>query len=226
MNIFKGLLIKDFLQLKSYKKNFFLSIFIYATLIFMNSDQADMGLVGSIMIMFLFSIYAMSTFNYDEKSKADRYILTFPLTKKEVVLSKYLIGIISLLLGALIGMILGIGIMYISTKTLPDLESILSGLLGGAIALSFMQAIQIPSIYKYGAEKGRLQIYIIMLIIALIPTGIYWLSTKIDLNINVNFVDFFNKAEPFLPFVALALIVLNYFISYKVSYKIYSKKEV
>lgn len=108
MEKIKGLLIKDLLQLKSYKKNFILSIIIYGLLILFNAKDTDMIYIGSAMIMFLFSTYAMATFNYDEKSKSDRYILTLPITKKEVILSKYILAIISLLIGSIIGLILSI----------------------------------------------------------------------------------------------------------------------
>ena len=45
------------------------------------------------MLTLGFGMFSMSSFNYDELNKADRYILTFSLTKKQVVVSKYILVI-------------------------------------------------------------------------------------------------------------------------------------
>lgn len=219
MEKIKGLLIKDLLQLKSYKKNFILSIIIYSLLILFNAKDTDMIFIGSSMIMFLFSTYAMATFNYDEKSKSDRYILTLPITKKEVILSKYILAIISLLIGSVIGIFLSISLSYISIKKLPDLNILFSSVLGTLVALSFMQSVQIPCIYKYGAEKGRLQIYIIMMIIVLFIGAGYMFIPQMDLS-------FLDKMNILIPAIIVLIIIINYLVSYKVATKIYSKKEV
>lgn len=219
MNKIKGLIIKDLLELKSYKKNFLLSIVIYALLIITNSKSEDMSSIGAVMVMFLFSVYSLATFNYDEKTKADRYILTLPLTKKEIILSKYILCILSVILGSIVGLLLGVSIPYLTTKVLPDIEETLSFILGGFLAMSFMQSIQIPCIYKYGAEKGRTQIYLIMMFIALIIGILYYLVPNINLT-------FLNKYSYIIPIIIIILIILNYLISYKISLNIYSKKDV
>ncbi|HHW69075.1 MAG TPA: ABC-2 transporter permease [Tenericutes bacterium] len=219
MNSIKGLLIKDLLQLKSYKKNFILSTLIYLVLIILESKNSNIGNTGPIMIMFLFSIYAMATFNYDEKSKSDRYILTLPLTRREIILSKYVFCISSVLIGAFFGTIIGILIPYLINNIKPNFDSISSTLLGGMVALSFIQSIQIPYIYKYGAEKGRLQIYLVMMVIVIALTLIYMLVPEIDLS----FLDIYSHL---IPIIGIILILLNYFVSFKISCKIYNKKEV
>lgn len=37
----------------------------------------------TVMLILGFGMFGMATFNYDEQSKADGYILTFPVTKKK-----------------------------------------------------------------------------------------------------------------------------------------------
>ena len=61
-----------------------------------------------------FSSYklAISSFNYDATSKTDKYILTFPTTKKEVVASKYLLAIMATFLGMLISIIINVAVSY------------------------------------------------------------------------------------------------------------------
>lgn len=218
MNKIKGLVIKDLLQLKTYKKNYIYSIIIYAIIIGTNMKNFGSTFIGASMIMFLFSVYAMATFNYDEKSKSDRYILTLPVTKKDVIIAKYFLSILSLFVGLLIGIILNIVLFKLILNTMPDFNTAFVTILGSVFALSIMQSIQIPCIYKYGAEKGRLQIYIIMMFIVLLLVLFQSIS-------NFDF-SFLSKIDKFIPYIIIILTILNYYVSYKISYKIYSKKEV
>ena len=87
MNNIKGLLVKDILQLKSYKKTL-----IFFIIIFILTSISNDGRIGSALIIMLtlgFGMFSIASFSYDETNKADKFILTLPLTKKEVVLSKY-----------------------------------------------------------------------------------------------------------------------------------------
>lgn len=213
----KGLLLKDLCELKSYKKSFIITMLLYSVIILTNDEE--MVFLGATMIMFLFSIYAMATFNYDENSKSDRYVLTLPLTRKEVILSKYVLAILSLVIGAIIGTLLSVILSYIKINELPYFDNLFSTLLGGFVVLSFMQSIQIPCIYKCGAEKGRSQIYIFMMILFAILGFGYMLFPNIDLS-------FLDKLDAFVPIILISLIIINYVISYKISCKIYMKKSV
>lgn len=56
----------------------------------------------AVMLTLGFGMFGMATFNYDEQSKTDRYLLTFPLTKKEILLSKYILVILSTVIGAIV----------------------------------------------------------------------------------------------------------------------------
>lgn len=219
MKQIKGLLLKDILELKTYKKNFFISLIIYSLIILTNVNSDGGASIGTLMIMFLFSVYATATFNYDERSNSDRYILTLNVSRKNVVISKYILCISSILIGALIGIVLSSIIFYISLSKLPDFIELFSTLIGGLVALSFMQSIQIPCIYKYGAEKGRLQIYIVMMIITVL------LVIIINFTSNAN-LDFLNNISYLIPIIGLFLVIINYYISYLISCKIYLKKEI
>lgn len=219
MNKIKGLIIKDLLQLKAYKKNFILSLAIYVALIYFNRDSQDIAFIGISMITFLFSLYAISTFNYDEKTNTDKFILTMPLSRNTTVLSKYIFLIISIIVGIILGTIICYIMSVLNIINLIAVKDIVIYFMGLIFALSLMQCIQVPCIYKYGAEKGRMQIYIIMMIIFVLIGGIYYLFPKIDLG-------FMNKLENIIPFILMAIIILNYYLSYKISCKIYNKKDI
>lgn len=219
MNKIKGLIIKDLLQLKAYKKNFILSLAIYVALIYFNRDSQDIAFIGISMITFLFSLYAISTFNYDEKANTDKFILTMPLSRNTIVLSKYIFLIISIIVGIILGILICYIMSLLNIINLIAAKDIVIYFMGLIFALSLMQCIQLPCIYKYGAEKGRMQIYIIMMIIFVLIGAIYYLFPKIDLG-------FMNKLENIIPFILMVIIILNYYLSYKISCKIYNKKDI
>lgn len=219
MNKIKGLIIKDLLQLKAYKKNFILSLAIYVALIYFNRDSQDIAFIGISMITFLFSLYAISTFNYDEKANTDKFILTMPLSRNTIVLSKYIFLIISIIVGIILGTLICCIMSLLNIINLIAAKDIVIYFMGLIFALSLMQCIQLPCIYKYGAEKGRMQIYIIMMIIFVLIGAIYYLFPKIDLG-------FMNKLENIIPFILMVIIILNYYLSYKISCKIYNKKDI
>lgn len=222
MNIIKGLIIKDILQLKSYKKT--LIIFIIIFTLTSISGENGIGNVLTIMMTLGFGMFSIASFNYDELNKSDRYILTLPLTKKEVVLSKYILIISSTVIGSVIGMILSYILTFVTNKQIPNIEEVISVGLGGILGIGIIEGIQIPCIYKWGAEKGRIQMLIVTALIALLTGGIIFIGEKANIQFSINNVlDRFNN---FGTVIFVGITVMIYYISYRVAYNIYAKKEM
>ena len=89
MNRIKGLIIKDLLQLKTYRKTLILFIFVFVVSGMQQETMDSAMSMITIMLILVFGMVGIGTFSYDEMAKADRYILTLPLTRKEVVRAKY-----------------------------------------------------------------------------------------------------------------------------------------
>lgn len=221
MNTIKGLILKDLLQLRNYKKTLFVFIIIF---VLTSITQEGMDSMLVVMLTLGFGMFSIATFSYDELAKADRYILTMPLTKKEVVLSKYILVICSTIIGAIIGTIISLVINIGMNKEIPEVMESIAISLGAIFGLGLVQSIQIPCIYKWGAEKGRIQLFIVGMMMLLVGFGIIFIGEKVNIEFTIN--DFFNKIIYFIPVILLILTIIIYFISYKVSYKIYSKKEM
>ena len=208
MRAIKGLIIKDLLQLKSYKRTLivFMAIFILTSI-----SQENTRNVLTVMITLGFGMFSIATFSYDEMAKSDKYILTFPLTKKEVILSKYILVIGATIIGAIIGVI-------------ANIEELIVIAIGSVFGIGIVEAIQIPCIYKYGTEKGRIQIFIAIAIIAFLLGGIIWIGEKWGINLlENNMITFISNIIPII--LSLATVII-YYISYKVAYRIYQKKEI
>jgi len=224
MEKIKGLMIKDLLQLKSYKKTLLIFMAVFILIAMTNEDISSFTQIIIVMITLVFGMVGIATFSYDQMSKADRYILTLPISKKEIVKSKYIFTICSSLVGAVLGLTISLIITVVIKNQNINIEDMISTALGGILGIGIVEAIQIPCIYKWGAEKGRIQIYIIALVIALIGGAIVYIGEKMNINLPINnILDILNR---FLPFVLLFVITIVYYISYRVSYKIYLKKEV
>ena len=218
MNVIKGLITKDILQLKTYKRT--LIIFIVIFTLTSISGEGGIGKMLAIMLTLGFGMFSMASFNYDEFNKADRYILTLPLTKKQVVLSKYILVICSTIIGSIIGITLGVILTFAINKQVPNIEEIISVGLGGLLGIGIIEAIQIPCVYKWGAEKGRIQMVILTALLGVI----IFVGAKANIQLPAN--NILNIVNTFLPLIFIGLIIIIYYISYKVAYKIYDKKEI
>lgn len=220
----KGLIVKDLLQLKSYLKTLIVFMFIFVCV---SLEPKNTSVDGILIIMMTLGLgmFGMATFSYDEMAKANKYILTFPLTKKEVVLSKYVLQFLLTITGATLGIILSIIISLVLGKDIPNFIDLISIALGGMLGIGLVESIQIPCIYKMGAEKGRIYMFIATVVIAFAAGAIIMLGEKVIniFSINLDFMN--NMLETFFPLVLFILVLLEYFVSYKISYKIYSKKE-
>lgn len=186
MNHIKGLIIKDLLQLKSYKRTLIMFILIFTVTSIVQENSSGIGSMIVVMMTLGLGMFSMATFNYDEMAKADRYILTLPLTKKEIVLSKYILVSISTIIGSIIGILLSLVIGFIMNKQFPNILDIIYLGLGGILGVGFVEAIQIPCVYKFGAEKGRIQIFIVIALIAFLIGGIFFIGEKVNINWQIN----------------------------------------
>ena len=221
----KGLLKKDLYNLASYKTSLIIVV-LFCGIALIGTDAIYWG---SIIIGMIVGMISLSTFSYDEMAKSNRYILTLSVTRKEIVLEKYILAIGATILGSLLGFILTLLIGNIMNYVRPDrvidisIETLLATTIGGFFGVSFIQAIQIPSIFKWGAEKGRIQMFIVLLFLVLIGTGVGFLINESGFTIDITKLECVLKNFGLAFLIILSLIM--YFISYKISYKIYKNKE-
>ena len=221
----KGLLKKDLYNLASYKTTLII-IVIFCGMAIIGTDAIYWG---SVVIGIIVGMISLSTFSYDEMAKSNRYILTLPVTRKEIVLEKYILAIGATVLGSLLGFVLTLLIGNIMNYVRPDnvidinIDTLLATTIGGLFGVSLIEAIQIPSIFKWGAEKGRIQMFIVLFVLALIGAGVGFLIKESGLSVDIEKLE--SVLKNFGLFLLILLSFIIYFISYKISYKIYKNKE-
>ena len=221
----KGLLKKDLYNLSTYKASLIIVI-LFCGIAIIGTEAVTFG---PMIICSIIGMISLSTFSYDEISKSNKYILTLPTSRKEIVKEKFILAIGSTTLGGILGLLLTIIVINVMNYLRPeniiniDYESLIITTIGGMWGTALIQSIQIPSIYKWGAEKGRIQMFILLFVLIVIVLGIAFLLMKANFNINVEMIEsFMNKYG----LILLAfLMIIMYYISYRISYKIYKNKE-
>ena len=157
----KGLILKDLYNLRKYGKTVFLISAFYILLTFM-MDSSDM-FAG--MVVLMFAITSITSFTYDNQSGWDVYVQTLPVSKKDVVLSKYLLSFLLALLGGLLAVLMG-WINGLVKNVGNFMETLLVAYALLAVGLLFI-SILLPLVFKFGAERSR----VIIIAIVAIPTA-------------------------------------------------------
>ena len=224
MNKIKGLLLKDLLIFKNFKKNIIISTLVYVSIIFMSSTEYNMLFYGTAFFLFVFGLNSISTFSYDEIDQTDKYLLSLTVSRKDIVLSKYIFAFLNSFIVTIFGFLISSLSSIITTGTLVDLENCIRNIILMFTGVSFFVCADIPCIYKWGVEKGRMQAVIVPVFMILI------------FGIIGAFIVFFNPflaskrmINIYLIFSNLICIVANiifYFISYKISLRIFNKKDL
>lgn len=203
-----GLLIKDLLNIRKELKIYALFIAVYVAITFVSQDTNILMAVIAMMCVMM----PLTAIAYDEKANWDKYSLTMPISRKEIVLSKYILGVGLATMGLIITSIISIfdnGIMTDFIE-LPIVYWCLS-----IVLLSII----LPIIIKFGAEKGRF----IMMAVIFLPTFIIVLLSKvIPMDSITRTIDsLFNYAT----IIAILSIAISLTISISISFKIYNNKE-
>ncbi|HWP50196.1 MAG TPA: ABC-2 transporter permease [Clostridia bacterium] len=206
----KGLLLKDILTLKSYARTISILVVVYLVAgITWDNVYFCAGMSGILCAMMV-----ISSFSYDNYAKWDKYGTSLPVTRSDMVGAKYLLALIMTGVGVVITCLLYAVFMLVSKGDFSELLPIIFGTTGAAL---FLVMVLLPCIYKFGAEKARMAMVIIGVLITLILSLLAWLLPE-DMNIT---------AVKVLLFAALPIMeALGFYISYKLSCRIYQGKEL
>lgn len=215
-----GLLKKEVLVLKSGWKGYALIAVIFAAVSFMGNPTY----LSSMMVLFSM-ILPMSSFSADEVARWDTFAAALPGGRQAVVKAKYQCLLVILGLAAGLNVLVDL-LLYICGRaggySLWELLGI--ALVSVAVGL-LVNSIFYPLMFKYGAQKGRIALAVVVgIVTAAAVMGMMLFSfgdsTVMDLL----------EAVPMLPpIVTVALVaaalVLALILSYRISQHIYGKKE-
>lgn len=120
-------------------------------------SMSSLGNTYAIMLAF---VMPMSTISYDERCKWDRYAAMLPYKPEQIVWGKYLLCYIFTLLGAAI-ILLGAAaqVLYGVGADIKETLEMLAVLIMMTVSIT---AIGLPVLYRFGSEKGRLALIVVM----------------------------------------------------------------
>lgn len=158
----KGLIIKEFLGLRRYFRILAVLMVLYIFMSFGMTSVSIFASVNAILIM----ICSLSSFSYDSYNHWNEFAMSLPLSRADLVKSKYLFILLLCAFGTAVTLILSLIVGLIIH--LPMQEIFIATLYSALTAL-FLGALTTPFIYKFGVEKARY----ILIIIVMIPTLVF-----------------------------------------------------
>ena len=205
----KGLIIKDLLNLRKSLKTMLVSLLFFGFYSFaMKSPEYLLGIAT-----FMLSIMAITSIAYDEASEWETFALATPLSRKQLVLSKYALAGLLILIGVLSSGLISLFII------IPNKISVWQLAIGAyivAFIASLFIAILLPFVYKFGVEKAR----IVSITVFAIPAMLVFFLSKLNVPMpNANQLLTLAKFSPIF-------LILAFFISIKLSINFLAKKDI
>lgn len=206
-----GFIKKDLFMIKNNVKSLLIAIVIY--LLFIFSNEMD----GSFILPFMVFMLFISTFSYDDYNKWNAFAVTLPRGRDSIVKGKYVTVTFLTFIATLLGNFCSI--LVLSLKNTLVLEQVLFSGVSYLATIFIIASIICPFLFKYGSEKGRIVLFIMIFGIFSI-IGI--LKQRMDIVISNHLLLFLQQYGLIL---LLVLSVLMLIISYFISRRIYLKKE-
>ena len=207
-----GLIYKDLMVMR---KTLVLYMVIFVVYGYMGIAYDQGGLLIA-MVLVMSSILPVSSIAYDERCKWDKIANTAPLSRKEIVMAKYLFAILLTVFSVAVCFVI-----YLFDSRMPMTEKLIMCYMltmGGML----YQALLLPVNIKFGAEKGRnimlaIMFVPVLLVVAVSNTGLVDLSAV---------VQFLENNEQLIPYIVTATVAVVYATSVTLSVKIYENKDL
>lgn len=217
----KGLWTKDIKLISSQQKNLVL-IWLIAAGILIATDQISFAITYTSVITLM---TAISTISYDSFDNGNAFLFTLPISRKEYTREKYLFslfwGIVTVIGGVLLVVIIMAGKGTFSMRS----EEILIVVLLNIPMLLIFQSLALPFLLKYGGEKGRL---VLAVMIGAIIFVVIFFSQMFE-NVGIELMDIMMN-QLYLKNITLwvstyIISIAIWFLSLKISEGIMQKKE-
>ena len=207
----KGLLLKDWYMFRKY-----CGYYVLLAIIFLLVSLVNMGnLFFAFYPCVICGMIPVTLLGYDERSGFIEYSATMPYTKREIVSSKYLMGLFAQIAVLLLTGIAQAVKMKLQGNFSAD-DYIVLMLMMLAIS-TFTSSISLPFMFKYGVEKGRIAYYFMIGFVCSISVFASYLLKG----------DMQTQIRPNALLIVLSVIGVGvYILSWYLSIVFYSKREI
>lgn len=210
-----GIIYKDYLHLLLPKNLFSLLINIVTALLVVVFFGGFTGLATAVMLIsVLGSSLLQITMEQDELSNFDQIQLTFPITKKEIILSKYLGGLI--LQGGCLLFSLMIALSYHFLREVDFVLAMQTWGFGAIFGIIFF-AISYPGFFFLGNKRGTVM-YAVITVVAIVLYLLTFFNFDIMALLSINY----NILLMIGFIISIILLIVSYIISLKIYIRRYS----
>lgn len=213
-----GIILKDLREAFCLKKNLIAWVFGIAMLLILLVTMRTRYvyiLCSAVMLPMLGTSVLQYSLEQDEISKFDKIMLTYPLTKREIILSKYLSGmlleVMVFLTSFVIALLFSFGYQVIDFSVAME-----CWFLGVILSFLFM-AVNYMMFFWLGNKKGTI-LYMIFVIIAAVIYVITYFGTDFEWLLSIN--------RMALMAVGFVISVFALIGSYFASVKIYTRVHI
>lgn len=167
----KSLVLKDLYNIGHNAKSM---LFILIVLVALVPTSGTGGYL--VMCAALCSMMTVTTFTFDDMAGWTPYALVMPVTRREIVLAKYVVLAVFCTAGDLFGLAAGgvcgfvVGEYTIGPQAFAQLAVL--ALVGWAVAFT-MGSVAIPLVFRFGAERARVLLLVSFLIPAALCAAVY-----------------------------------------------------
>lgn len=214
----KGILRKDLLLAWKNMK-YLLLAFVIFTFGMVSQDSETRILMTGMYLCLIGVLTPLYTFSYDRTAHWDVYARALPVERWKIVLAKYLLGLVFLAAGLLLGgaVIAVSGFLGAAQETGRMVGSLAGMMAGGLLLLS----LQLPFFYRFGPEKARLLIVVTIFLVA----ALFGASLSVENTSGLSLL--FSLLNP-TPMASFLLIAAAFFLvvgSFFLCVRIYCKRE-
>lgn len=157
-----GLLIKDWKLFKNQGKTY-LVVLAVAVFFMLNDSFRQTNMICS-YLTFVVSMFAVSSFNYDEFDNGMGYLLSLPVNRKTYVTEKYVFGFLLILGSWFVANAIQIPFGLFIRTDQDWTDFFCTNIVFLAMAMVFL-GYTFPLIIRYGSEKGRTSSFIFLAVI-------------------------------------------------------------
>lgn len=204
------------------KKNLWALIFYPVFLHLVLYSLSDVGAYAAVVAGVVY-IFALGACVQDDQNRSEILLSSLPISRKDLVLAKYLTGFCFLLIGMGISILIGT-IMHLLgfARGLVNLEIVIGMFFAGISFAVFFY----PVYFKFGYIKSRYYALIVFLAAFLIPVAI--LETVRQGFLGTGLQTILNEFNPSDGFMSVMIVLLSIFLlalSIVISIKAYQKRE-
>ena len=209
----KGILRKDLLLAWKNMKYLLFAFVIFAVAVLSQSSETRVMMMG--MYLCLIGVLTpLYTFSYDKAAGWDVFARALPVERWKIVLVKYLLGLVFLCAGLLIG-----GVMIAvsaGTGSASDTRRMLGALAGMMLGGLLLLSVQLPVFYRFGPEKARLLVVVTIFLVTAFCGALMSVRELESSELLLWLLSPSPAAAAALAVIAAALILGSFFLSVRI----------